>query len=368
MSIRVPYSIPYLPKRTEMDILNTFRTTRISGSGAAIDYMEDSLTKLLNANFGFAVSNGSAAIRMVLLALGFKPGMKVILPGWGFHVAANIASSMGGKIEFRDVDPDTWCMNLDGLLESIGKNEDVFLVLIHTLGNTSNLDLLARHVEYPGLRIIEDSAEAMFSKFHGKNLGTFFDAGTYSFHAAKTITTGEGGFVTVNSPNLADKCRLIRSHGMKPERPYFHEVAGDNFRLSNLLASIAIGQIDEMEIICRSRNEVYANYLAGLSAIPEDSFIKPLDLAGFFPWGFGLRLGSRRNQVAARLAEIGVETRPGFTSASQLPYINENLISQGGTLTHSKKLGEEVLLLPHYPDLTEEATEEICATIVAEIL
>jgi perosamine synthetase len=330
--------------------------------------MESSLSKLLDVDFGFAVSNGSAAIRMALLALGFRPGMRVILPGWGFHVAANIAYAMGAKIEFRDVDPDTWCMNLDGVLESIGETEDVFLVLIHTLGNTSNLELLEKQSRYSGLRIIEDSAEAMFSKFHGKNLGTFFDAGTYSFHAAKTITTGEGGFVTVNSTELATKCRLIRSHGMKSEKPYFHEIAGDNFRLSNLLAAIAIGQINEVEIIWNKRMKVYSNYLNELSGIAEDSFIRPSDPTGFFPWGFGLRLGSKRNLVARQLAELGIETRPGFSSASQLPYIGEALVADNGVLGHSNKLSQEVLLLPHYPDLTDENITEICEIILAEIL
>ena len=368
MAIRVPYSIPYLPERTEVDVLDTFRSTRISGSGSAIDYIEDSLSKLLNANFGFAVSNGSAAIRMVLLAFGFKPGMRVILPGWGFHVAANIAFGMGAKIEFRDVDPDTWCMNLDGILDDIGKTEDVFLILIHTLGNSSNLELLENHANYSGLRIIEDSAEAMFSKYRGKNLGTIFDAGTYSFHAAKTITTGEGGFVTVNSAQMAGTCRLIRSHGMRSERPYFHEIAGDNFRLSNLLASVAIGQINEVDIIYDKRKNVYAQYLTELSDVPDEAFIRPLDPAGFFPWGFGLRLGTKRNVIARRLAEIGIETRPGFTSASQLPYVSEVLIAESGALPHSDKLSEEVLLLPHYPDLAQDSIAEICAIIRDEIL
>ena len=94
----------------------------------------------------------------------------------------------------------------------------------------------------------------------------------------------------------------------------------------------------------------------------------PSDPRGFFPWGFGLRLGSKRNVIAARLAELGIETRPGFSSASQLPYINEALIADDSALTHSDKLSEEVLLLPHYPDLTDKTITEICAIILAEIL
>jgi perosamine synthetase len=347
-------------------VLDTFRSTRISGSGAAIDSLEESLENALGAKFCFAVSNGSAAIRMALLALGFRPGMRVILPGWGFHVAANIAFSMGAKIEFRDVDPDTWCMNLEGILESIGSAEDVFLVLVHTLGNTSDLDFLQNASEYSGLRIIEDAAEAMFSKFRDKSLGTIFDAGTFSFHAAKTITTGEGGLVAVNSPELADTCQLIRSHGMTSERPYFHQLAGDNFRLSNLLATVAIGQLQEIEHICQLRNDVYASYLRNLSFLEASSFLKPLDLSGFFPWGFGIKLGRDREKVVVALANAGIETRPGFTSASQLPYFEEEWVRGDLGLVNSDSLSSEVLLLPHYPRLSEESIQEICQIIATE--
>lgn len=109
-------------------------------------------------------------------------------------------------------------------------------------------------------------------------------------------------------------------------------------------------------------------YLNELSGISEDSFIMPSDPKEFFPWGFGLKLGSKRNVIAARLAELGIETWPGFSSASQLPYISEALIADDGAITHSDKLSEEALLLPHYPDLTNKTITEICTIILAEIL
>ena len=366
MDFKVPYSIPYLPHRTESDLLQTFRSTRISGSGDAVHYLENSLNKALGTKYSFAVSNGSAAIRMALLALGFRPGMRVILPGWGFHVAANICYGMGAELEFRDVDSDSWCMNLDGILETIDHDEDVFIVLVHTLGNTSDLNLIKKAREYPKLRIIEDAAEAMFSKFEGKSLGTYFDAGTFSFHAAKTITTGEGGLVTVNSAELASICQLIRSHGMTAAKPYFHEIAGDNFRLSNLLASVAIGQINEIETICEMRDKVYESYFLKLSFLGEGSFIQPSDLPGFFPWGFGVKLGKKRGDVSKALAEAGVETRPGFTSASQLPYFTDKAVIGDRDLPNSNALSEEVLLLPHYPQLTNESIDLICDVIAKQ--
>jgi perosamine synthetase len=368
MEIRVPYSIPFMPKQTESDLIEAFRSTRISGNGRALELLEGSMARELNARHCFAVSNGSAAIRMALLTLGFRPGMRVILPGWGFHVAANIAYGMGANLEFRDVDLDSWCMNLEDVFETIEEHEDVFLILIHTLGNSSNLKLLEKAQQFPKLRIIEDAAEAMFSKFNDKFLGTHFNAGTFSFHAAKTITTGEGGLVVVNSDDLADTCRLIRSHGMNSARPYFHEIPGDNFRLSNLLAALALAQLNELSFILEERIRVFMRYRDNLSGLAQGSLIKPLDEEGFFPWGFGLRLGDERARLRNGLEKIGVETRPGFSSATQLPYYNGSQVDRSRLLRNSDLLSDEVLLLPHYPTLSNEIIDEISDVVSSSLL
>lgn len=367
MKVRIPYSVPFMPEQTESDLIEAFRSTRISGSGRALEILESSMAKELSIQHCFAVSNGSAALRMALLTLGFKPGMRVILPGWGFHVAANIAYGMGANLEFRDVDLSSWCMNLDNFFETIEEHEDVFLILIHTLGNSSNLTLLEKAKQFPKLRIIEDAAEAMFSKVNDKFLGTYFDAGTFSFHAAKTITTGEGGLVVVNSDELAATCQLIRSHGMSPERPYFHEIPGDNFRLSNLLASLALAQISELSVILRERKRVFARYKSHLSSLVEGSLIKASDEDGFFPWGFGVRVGEARTQLRRELEKIGVETRPGFSSATQLPYYNGIQVDKNILLQNSDLLSAEVLLLPHYPTLSDEIIDEICGVVLTLI-
>ena len=363
-AFRIPYSVPHLDKSTEKHLLDTFHSTQISGSGLALTKLENDMAYFLGTKQVLAVSNGSAAIRLAFMSLGLKAGMRVILPGWGFHVAANIAFSMGAKVEFWDVDINSWCMDLSGIAESIREEEETFIILIHTLGNASDLEMLKEISVLPRVHIIEDSAEALFSNYKGQSLGTIFDFGTYSFHAAKTITTGEGGIIVAKEEEIYNKASLLRSHGMTSKKPYFHELPGDNLRLSNLLASIALSQLEDIEKIKSRRNDIYKQYLKELTELPSDSFISPTDPEGFFPWGFGLRVGENRRRIQNILSECGIDSRPGFTSSSEIPHFKDTEMYPRGPIATSEKLGSEVILLPHYPSLTSENVTEISQIVL----
>ena len=357
---RIPYSEPYLNEKTRNYLLEAFDASELSGNGVATRSLESKLSSLLSTEFGLTVSNGSAALRLAFQCLGLRPGMKVILPGWGFHVASNVAHSMGAEIHFIDVDLDTWCMNLDSIQETIDTSNHNFIVLIHTLGNTSDLKKLDKIKALGNVHIIEDAAEAIFSKYRGLNLGTLFDVGTYSFHAAKTITTGEGGFITLSDSDLFQVAKLLRNHGMTPDRPYFHHLPGDNFRLSNLLSAIALSQIENIEDIIRKREDIYEQYCAELKD-SKAKFLLPTDREGFFPWGVGIRCGKNRIEVMDNLRSAGIDSRPGFSSAALLPYFSG---SKGDKLlANSSTLASEVVLLPHYPSLTVDQVSEICDVV-----
>jgi perosamine synthetase len=163
---------------------------------------------------------------------------------------------MGAEIESRDVSSESWCLELEELSDISEAKDAVVLVLVHTLGNSSNLEHASRFKRNQNIIIIEDAAEAYMSKSGDDYLGTIFDIGTYSMHAAKTITTGEGGFLSSNRLELNEPLELLRNHGMSPTRPYFHELPGSNFRLSNLLASLAHPQLDAIEQLLLERTNI----------------------------------------------------------------------------------------------------------------
>ena len=365
--MKIPYGRPYLPPETAKLLIDVFESGSISGNGDEIKSMEKKLELFLKSKLVLGISNGSASIRIAFQALGLKPGDKVVLPGWGFHVAANIAFSMGAKIEFRDVDLDSWCLEYNNLTDLVNIDEIVFLVLIHSLGNTAKLEPLIEIYGNSKLRIIEDSAEAFMSSYQSKCLGTFFDVGTFSMHAAKTITTGEGGFISVNDINIQEKAILLRNHGMNPKNPYFHHYAGDNYRISNLLASIAHPQLDNLEHIIIERKRVYNDYVTEFSDVPNVRFIKQSDEKGFFPWGVCIRVidadKTKIQKIRESLMLKGIDSRPGFTSAENLPYYHSTINSNKGKLNNSNTLENQTILLPHYPQLSKEEVKKIADII-----
>ena len=368
ISIGIPYAQPYLPQDTFSKLTRSFKSGMISGNGPALTSLENKIEKILGPMSSvLGVSNGSAAIRMAYQTLGLTPGTKVVLPGWGFHVAANIAHSMGGVLEFYDVNPNTWCLEIDELIHFQNTNENTIIVLIHTLGNSGNFSNSAKLTSNPHIKIVEDSAQAFLSRNSGRELGTIFDIGTYSMHAAKTITTGEGGFVSINNATFREKAKLIRSHGMSPDNPYTHVFAGDNYRLSNLLASIALSQIDEIEYIKKERMRVYRKYQEELSSVPAIKFLTETSPDEFFPWGVCIRIVGLKANSVSKLREnlllSGIDTRPGFTSAEKLPYYFQTLDSFDGKLQNSNLLQTETLLLPHYVNLSNKDIQIICNTI-----
>ena len=366
--MNIPYSKPYFPKGTEEDLLKAFRSTFISGNGIELQTLESKLSAILNKVQTFSVTNGSAALRLAYQALEVNEDDNLILSGWGFHVAANIAKSMSLNFNFCDVELGTWCIDLEKLEPLLSISRRNVLVLIHNLGSSVDLQKLGLLREKYEIIIIEDAAEAFMSKYQDRYLGTFFDLGTYSFHAAKTVTTGEGGFVTTNDEEVAKKIVLYRSHGMLPDRPYHHLVAGDNYRLSNLLASVGLQQLEHLDEILEMRLKVYESLKDGFFKLPEASFIQPSDPHGFFPWGFGLRILPEfkigASEVRERLLAKGIATRSGFSSAEDLPYKPkiEN------DLKNSNALSQQVVLLPHYPDLSLSQIEFIVAEVLSLIL
>jgi len=370
-SFKIPYAKPYFPQTSEQYLLKTFQSSTISGSGVESRNLESLLAKKLDVLAVSLVSNGSAAIRLAYQALGVRPGTRVILPGWGFHVAANIAYSMGADIEFRDVSIDTWCMELEDNLDLAAEDFRGVLVLIHTLGNSTNLDRSQQFKNNTNLKIIEDSAEALFSKYGENYLGTTFDIGTFSLHAAKTLTSGEGGFLVTDKSDLVTKIQLLRNHGMDPQNPYMHILAGDNYRLSNLLASLVLPQLASLDFIVGERLRVYQAYKKLLGHSKEIRFLNENDPNGFFPWGVAIRLPGAKiediGNLRLKLAKNGVDTRPGFTSAEKLPYYHESKSYLDRGLTNSNQLSNETLILPHYPELTEENIAYIC-DIIADSL
>ncbi len=358
----IPWAEPTLWGREEEYAVDALRSTWISG-GPYVDRLEADFARYADAEHVLAVANGTAALHLAYLGAGIGAGEEIIVPGFAFMAAANMARMIGATPVFADIDSDTWCITADTVAPLISERTRA-IVPVHTYGNVCAMEALLALGEERGVLVIEDAAESIGSRWRGRMSGTIAPMGVYSFHATKTITTGEGGAVTTHDDALAQKMRLYRSHGMARTR-YLHEVAGHNFRLTNLQAAIGCAQLEQIDRIVKERSRVWATYshrLLAMSGVTMQ-FVEP-DVDPVM-WAVAVRLSpdafpQGRDAVMDQMAALGIETRPGFYPASAMPHIYG--------LQHvpvSDALAASILVLPSSPSLDDARIHRICDTLAS---
>jgi perosamine synthetase len=358
----IPWAEPTLWGREEEYVVDALRSTWISG-GPYVDRLEREFSAFAKAPHTLVVANGTAALHLAYLAAGVGAGDEVIVPGFAFMAAANMARMVGATPVFAEVDPHTWCVTADSIAPLITERTRA-IVPVHTYGNVCELEPLLRLASDRGVLVVEDAAESIGSTYRGRMSGTLAPMGVYSFHATKTITTGEGGAVVTSDDALAEKMRLYRSHGMARTR-YLHEVAGHNFRLTNLQAAIGCAQLEAIDRIIGKRAEVYRAYHERLHLMPGVAMQRvEVDVAPVM-WAVGARLDPARypqgrDAVMDGMLALGIETRPGFYPASAMPHLYG-----AQRLPHSEAVARSVIVLPSSPSLDGARIDRICDALAS---
>ena len=358
----VPWARPDFWGAEEKYVIQALHSTWISG-GEFVDRLERHVADMTGARFAISASNGTAAIHMAYLGLGLQPDDEIIVPGFCFLAAANIALHVGARPVFADVDPRTWCL-LASDVERVVTPKTRLIVAVHTYGNVCAMDDIMAVAERHGITVLEDAAESFASKYRGRYSGAIAPIGTYSFQATKTITTGEGGMVVTNDAAIANRMSLYRSHGMAKRR-YWHELPGHNFRLTNLQAALGCAQFEKLPSIIAERKRVhrtYAEHLGGIDGVTLQLYGDDVEAV---PWAIAVEIDAPafpqgRDRVIAQLAEAGIETRNGFVAPRVL-----GLYDGAEPLDVSERLSATVISLPTYPSLDDATIERICAELAA---
>ncbi len=343
-------------------VTKALESTWLSG-GSYVNQLENEFKEIFKKKHVLAVSNGTTAIHLAYLGLNIKPGDEIIIPGFCFQAAANIALHIGAKPVFVEVDNDTWCLNpLD--LERRITSKTKAIVPVHTYGNSCDMDAILQIARGKDVQVIEDCAESLFSKYKGEQSGTFGFVNTFSFQATKTITTGEGGLVVTDDDELAERMMLYRSHGMNREKIiYWHELPGHNFRLTNLQAALGVAQLEKKDIIIKERKRIYSSYFEHLSDINGLTLQKVNENVDPVIWAIALKLDTKafpqgRDIVMNQMKEAGIETRPGFYASSILNIYEKH------SLPVCEDISRNVISLPSFPTLKNEQIEFICNKLI----
>ncbi len=357
---KIPWAKPVFWGKEKEYLADALDSTWISG-GYYIDKFEKEFARSCDAKYGITTSNGTTALQLAILALGIGSGDEVIVPGFTFVAPVNMIIESGAIPVYADVHPSTWCLDPSSLEKHI-TNKTKAIIPVHVYGNVCDMDPIMEIANRHHLMIIEDTAEAAFSQYNGRYAGTFGDVGCFSFQATKTITMGEGGSVLTNKVELYEKMRLVRDHGMRKGKRYWHDVVGYNFRLTNLQAAVGYGQLENLTKIVAVRQQIhrfYSRYLKDVPGITMQSFAPQVDPV---VWAVVVKIDPRifkgdRGFMINYLLEKGIETRPGFYPFGVMPLYN------APKLPVSEGIGLYTISLPSFPSLTEEEIQYICASL-----
>ena len=325
--------------------------------GAEVEQFESECAAFLGAKHAIAVSSGTDAILVALMALEIGPGDEVICPAFTFFATAGCIARVGATPVFADVHPDSFNLDAADVARRITPHTKAILP-VHLFGQSAEMEPLLTLAKQHKLAIIEDAAQALGAKHGGRACGTMGDVGTFSFFPSKNLGGfGDGGLVATNRADLADRVRLLRTHGAKPK--YFHQRVGGNFRLDALQCALLRVKLAHLPAYCaaRQRNAAfYAERLAGTpdlvlpSAAPHNDHI----------WNqYTLRTpgGERRDALREHLTQRGI----GNEIYYPLPLHQQACFAHlpRGSLPVSEQLAHEVLSIPVFPELAPTESREV---------
>lgn len=360
----VSISKPIITKEEEKAVLSVLRSG-ILAQGEKVNKLEKRFSSYVGTKYAIAVSNGSLALLLSLLAHGIGKGDEVITTPFSFIASSNAILFASAKPVFVDIDASSFNINPDLVEEKITKKTKALLI-VHLFGCPCQMDKILKIVKKHKLILIEDACQAHGAEYKAKKVGSF-GTGCFSFYATKNMTTGEGGMITTNDKMIADKIRLLRNHGSKVR--YYHEELGFNFRMTDIQAAIGVEQLKKLDKLngIRVRNALIFNkMLDGIKGIITPKILP--DIIHVFHQ-YTIRVTKEfsltRDELAEKLKAKGIQTGIFYP----LPIHKQKLYQRLGyndRLPVSERISKEVLSLPVHPGIIKKNIEYIIKSIIKE--
>jgi dTDP-4-amino-4,6-dideoxygalactose transaminase len=364
---RVPLSSPDVGVLEESYVVEALRSGWVAPAGPAVDAFEREIAERCGVAHAVAVTSGTAALHLALLALGVGPGHLVAVPTLTFAATANAVAYTGAEPVFIDADPQTGNLEPDLLARvCAGSGPRLAAVLpVDLYGRCADYDRLLPICERYGVPVIEDSAEALGSTYRGRPAGSFGAAGVLSFNGNKIMTTSGGGMLLSDDGAIADRCRYLSTQARQPMPHYEHVDIGYNYRLSNVLAALGRAQLRRLDAMIGRRRALRDGYAKLFASVDGVTLLGADDLEANC-WLTVLvvdpaRTGWPVEDLAAHLAAAAVETRPVFKPMHLQPAFASSRAVLSGAAEHLFAYG---LTLPSGSGLREPQIRRVFDSIM----
>jgi perosamine synthetase len=363
----IPVNEPLLKGKEKQYLNECIDTGWISSEGPFVEKFEQAFAASVGRTHAISVCNGSMALDAAIVALGIGHGDEVILPTFTI-ISCGAAIVRAGAIPVVvDCEPTTWNMDVDQVEDKITLKTKAIMI-VHIYGLPVNMTPLLQLAEQYGLKIIEDAAEMHGQTYRGKPCGSFGDISTFSFYSNKHITTGEGGMIVTNRPEIAQSCRSLRNLCFQPQRRFVHEALGWNLRMTNMQAAVGLAQLEQLDGFIARKRQMGRRYSELLQDIPGLQLpLAETDYAENIYWVYGIVLKDEipfdAAEVIERLKAHQIGTRPFFWCMHEQPVFQKMGLLQGISCPVAENLARRGFYLPSGLALTPEHIERVAESM-----
>lgn len=364
----IPYGRQYIDEEDIAAVVETLKSDWLT-SGPKVDEFEAEIAKYVGAKYAIAVNSGTSALDIAIASLDLPSGSEIITTPFTFAASANCALYNNCKPVFADIDTKTYNIDIEQIKKKITKKTKA-IVYVDYAGHPCPINELNELAQKHDLYLIEDAAHAFGAEYYGKKVGAFADITEFSFHPVKHITTGEGGALTTNDERLANKLRILRTHGIdKSARERFQNASfaydmkylGRNYRITDIQCALGLSQMKKIETFLSRRRQIVRKYHDAFEDMENISLQSEEKYAKNAYHLFTIRV-KNRDKVFAELRKRNIGVNVHYIPTYKFSYYQQFKISQIN-YPNTEKVYSEILSLPMYYGLTDEELDYVIINV-----
>jgi len=376
MSVTQAAFLPFHRALIEEDDIESVVQVLRSGwltTGAGAKRFESEFARYVGATNAVAVSSCTAALHLALAAIRLKEGDEVILPTMTFSSTGQVVLYFKGRPVLVDCEADSFQADPEAIERAITPRTRA-IIAVHFAGSPANMDAMLDIARRHNLTLIEDAAHALPTRYKGRMIGAIGDITCFSFYATKTLTTGEGGMVTTENPEIADRVRMLSLHGISKNAYARYTAAGTwryeildlgyKYNLTDMQAALGLSQLAKCDMMREKREQIANRYTEALSSLeaygtPAD---QPATQHAWHLYSIQVKTGVltlSRDQLIEELKHRGIGTSVHFIPLHTHPYYQQALGYRTGQFPNAERHFEGAISLPLFPGMTTEETDRV---------